>query len=76
MGCTRKMESDPDHREYTKNPLRDEELEDVNVNDDEEDNYFEFEQVSKVSSCTVLMINRLVITMLTIFSINWGAKFN
>lgn len=70
------MESEPDHREYTKNPLRDEEFEDVSVNEDEEDMYFEFEEASKVSSGAVLIINRLVITMLTIFSINWGAKFN
>lgn len=75
MGCRGKMESEPDHREYTKNPRRDEEFEDVSPNDDE-DMYFEFEQGPKVSSCAVLIINRLVITILTIFSINWGARFN
>lgn len=67
MGCSETLEIEPDRREYLKNSKRDEETEDVN--NDEEDMYFEFELSTKASSSNHLSCS--IATVLLIFSINW-----
>lgn len=64
MGCSETLDVEPDRRQYLKNSKRDEEVEDV-VNDDEEDMYFEFEQNSKASNISSF---KLVTILLVIFS--------
>lgn len=68
MGCRATIEDDS--RQYLKNPKRDEETEDVN--DDEEDMYFELELTSMASSCNQLINIKLVMALLISFTIKWG----
>lgn len=71
MGCRETLEIDPDRRQYLKNSKRDEEVEDV-TNDDEEDMYFEFETSSKTSMSNVIRANKLAIALLAVSLISWG----
>lgn len=70
MGCRETMELDP--KGLPANPKRDEETEDVN--DDEEDNYFEFEQstLALASSQRLYCRSELVMTLLTTIVLRWG----
>lgn len=68
MGCRATIEDDS--RQYLKNPKRDEETEDVN--DDEEDMYFEFEPTSMASSCNQLINIKLVMALLISFTLKLG----
>lgn len=71
MGCRETLEIDPDRRQYLKNSKRDEEVEDV-TNDDEEDMYFEFETSSRPSLSNVLQTNNLAIALLATLSwLSW-----
>lgn len=65
MNCRATIEED-----YLKNPKRDEETEDVN--DDEEDMYFEFEPTSMASSCNQLINIKLVMALLISFFLKLG----
>lgn len=70
MGCRETLEIEPDRRQYLKNSKRDEEVEDV-TNDDEEDMYFEIETSSITGLGNVIRTNKLV-ALLAMFSISWG----
>lgn len=69
MGCRETMELDP---KTPINPKRDEETEDVN--DDEEDNYFEFEEstLAMASSQRLSSFSGLVMTLLATIVFRWG----
>lgn len=68
MGCRETVDVYPDHRrQYLKNPKRDEEVEDV-THDDEEDNYFEFEPTEKASTASFNSTNSFIIGLLMILS--------
>jgi hypothetical protein len=69
MGCRETMEIDPDHRQYLKNTKLEEELEDLDENDDEEDNYFEIDERVKASSSSIRLSNLKVIITLTMLCI-------
>lgn len=68
MGCRGTLEMNPGQRQYSTNPKRDEELEDVN-DEDEEDMYFEFETSPKPSKCNKTIVNGFVILFFTVLSI-------
>lgn len=70
MGCRETLELDP--RSEAKNPKRDEETEDVN--DDEEDNYFEFEEstLKLASGQQLLSSYGLVTALLATILLRWG----
>ena len=71
MGCRSMLEDDSG--QFTPNSKRDEELEDIDVeNNDEEDNYFEFEPQIKASCCNHLINIKLVVILLMMYSIKWG----
>lgn len=63
MGCRQTQDLTPDRRQYLKNSKRDEEVEDVTM-DDEGDMYFEFEQPSKADSISILANKKLVTILL------------
>lgn len=71
MGCRETLEIDPDRRQYLKNSKRDEEVEDV-TNDDDEDMYFEFETSPRTSLSNVVRIDKLAMALLAMFTISWG----
>ncbi|CRK96840.1 CLUMA_CG009940, isoform A [Clunio marinus] len=66
MGCREVLELYPDQRQYLKNTKRDEEMEDVE-NDDEEDMYFEFESSSQTSKSSIQF------TLLYLMETDWGS---
>lgn len=70
MGCRDTLEVDPDQRQYSKNSKLEEELEDVDENDDEEDNYFEIDERARVSSSNIRLSNVKVILVLAVLSIS------
>ena len=70
MGCRETLEVEPDRRQYLNNSKRDEEVEDV-TNDDEEDHYFEIEMSPKTSFSNVIRSSKLAIALLAMITISW-----